>query len=503
MINDSIVTKGMLSYFKDKMNDGATSLVVKTQSTPGQPITATVANADNGLRFDVAGDAIQMDFTNENLTNTKFLATTGYVDTKLDADGSNADASNFSIESNNVVISGGTEGSVSITELVDPTESHHAANKKYVDETIAVELDAFEHQDYKIVDTLPATGEAGVRYLLKIVDNPGPPEEFHMEEYMYIENKWRDCGRFDTIKEATDTVAGTVKLNPSESITLSENGQLKVGGRIGQFSGTTGLFAPTDRAPRRVNDYSFLVTDAKGVDMNANRALAIVSGYGLACQSAPAGSKTYKISNTYVNRIIAKMAEGGYAAKDEATSTVSQIIPVTSVKINGSTFTPSSVANNSGQPIEITVAETLNPDTAITNIRLFGSMQSYATAHIGNGVKTESGGRSLMIGGGISKVGSGNDICIVGNAMYSSGNGNALFGRNHISTKNRWFMAGDGHDNTNGISEAGAVLGKYADIKNDTAFAVGNGTSHTQRSNLFEIKTNGDMYINGIKVNIT
>lgn len=314
----------------------------------------------------------------------------------------------------------------------------------------------------------------------------------------YVDNLLLDKVKNTDI--ATDTKLGIVKSNPNESITVEADGKLKVGGRIGQFSGTTGLFAPTDREPRQVSDYSFVVTDAKGINMNANRALAIVSGYGLACQSAAAGSTTYRISNTYVNRIIAKMAEGGFAAKDEATSTIKQIVPVTSVKINGNTFTPDSSANDSSKPIEITVAETLNPDAAITNIRLFGSMQSYATAHIGNGVKSESGGRSLMIGGGISKTGSGNDICIVGNAMYTSGNGNALFGRNHISKKNRWFVAGDGHDNTSGISEAGAVFGKYSDIKSDTAFAIGNGTSHTARSNLFEIKTNGDMYINGTKV---
>lgn len=311
------------------------------------------------------------------------------------------------------------------------------------------------------------------------------------------------ANKVDNTQIATDTTLGLVKTNAAESVTVDADGKIKVGGRIGQFSGTTGLFAPTDREPRQVSDYSLVVTDAKGINMNANRSLAIVSGYGIACQSAAAGSTTYRISNTYANRIIAKMAEGGYAAKDEAISTIKQIVPVTSVKINGSTFTPDSAANNSSQPIDITVAETLNPDAAITNIRLFGSMQSYATAHIGNGVKSESGGRSLMIGGGISKTGSGNDICIVGNAMYTSGNGNALFGRNHISRKNRWIMAGDGHDNTDGISEGGAVFGKYAKIQSDTAFAVGNGTSHTARSNLFEIKTNGDMYINGAKVTIS
>lgn len=311
------------------------------------------------------------------------------------------------------------------------------------------------------------------------------------------------ANKVDNTQTATDTALGLVKTNPSESVTVDADGKLKVGGRIGQFSGTTGLFAPTDREPRQVKDYSFLMTDAKGVNMKANRSFAIVSGYGLACKSAAAGTTQYQLTNNYQNRIIAKMCEGGYASRDEATSTVQQIVPVVSVTINGSAFTPDSSSNDSSAPIVITTQETLNPDAAITNIRLFGSMASYATAHIGNGVKTESGGRSLMIGGGITKVDSGNDICVVGNAMYTKGNGNALFGRNHISMKNRWFMAGTGHDNTNGITEAGAVFGQYADIQSDTAFAVGNGTSQTERSNLFEVKTNGDIYVNGTKLNLS
>lgn len=268
---------------------------------------------------------------------------------------------------------------------------------------------------------------------------------------------------------------------------------------IVEFEGTTGLYAPEDREPRQVGNYSLLITDAKGMNMDANRSLAVVSGYGLACQSAAPGTTTYRVTNTYQNRIIAKVCEGGFVSKNEATSTVERIVPVVSVTINGQAFTPDSSANDNSNPIEITVQESANPDETITNIRLFGTMRSYATAHIGNGVRSNDGGRSLMLGGGISKVGTGNDICIVGNAMYTSGNGNALFGRNHISTKNRWLIAGTGHDNTNGMSEAGAVFGQYADIQSDTAFAVGNGTSHTNRKNLFEIKTNGDIYINGVR----
>ena len=41
---------------------------------------------------------------------------------------------------------------------------------------------------------------------------------------------------------ATGEVYGLVKLNPAESVTLNSDGQLDIGGRLGAFSGTTGIY---------------------------------------------------------------------------------------------------------------------------------------------------------------------------------------------------------------------------------------------------------------------
>lgn len=294
--------------------------------------------------------------------------------------------------------------------------------------------------------------------------------------------------------QATDSVLGTVKLNPNQNIDVNADGQLTVGGRIGQFEGTTGLFAPNDREPRQVLDYSFLITDALGMSIG-NRAFAVVSGYGLACKSAPAGSTEYRVANNYNNRILCKLAEGGFASRDEATSKVEQIVQVVSVTINGSSFTPDSSANDSANDIVIKTATTLNPNSAITNIRLFGTMGSYATVHTGNGIKSESGGRNLLLGGGVTKAGSGNDNCIVGNGMYSSGNGNALFGRFHIARKNRGLLAGTGHDSTNAPSEGASAVGQYSYMDASTLFAVGNGSSHIDRKNAFEVRNDGGIVL--------
>jgi hypothetical protein len=369
-------------------------------------------------------------------------------------------------------------------------------DKGYVDTTIATELENFEHQDYEIIDSggLPASGESGIRYLLKIVDEVGPPEEFHYEEYLWVENDWRDCGRFDSIKEATETVAGVIKLNPSKNITLDADGKLEVGGRIGQFEGTTGLFAPNDRDPRNVGNYSFLITDAMGMDLPNSRSLAVVSGLGITCRSAAAGTTTYRIKNTYANRISAICCANGYAAKDEATSQQQRIVPIVSITIGGNAYTPDSSPDSSAtaDDIVIVTAETLNPDSAITNIRLFGKLDSYATVYAGNGISAgPGGGRNLLLGGGVTKSGSGNDNCLVGNGMYSSGNGNAGFGRYHIFRKNRGFFAGTGHDGTNGPPEGVSAVGVYSFIDASTLFAVGNGSSHTDRKNAFEVRSDG------------
>ena len=296
--------------------------------------------------------------------------------------------------------------------------------------------------------------------------------------------------KVDKTQNATDSVLGLVKTNNDSSITLDEDGKLVVGGRLGQFPTTTGIFAPNNMAPRMVADYDLLVTDALGINMTGNRSLAVVSGLGVTCKSAAAGSTEYRVQNNYTNRILCKAAEGGFASRDEATSKVERIVQVVSVTINGAAYTPNSAANDSTNDIVIKTSETLNPTSAITSIRLFGTMGSYASVYAGNGISALGSGRSLMLGGGITK-GSVNDNCLVGNGIYSSGQGVAAFGRYHVLRKNRGFFAGTGHDSTNAPSEGASAVGQYSYMDANTLFAVGNGTGHTERSNAFEVRTDG------------
>ena len=286
---------------------------------------------------------------------------------------------------------------------------------------------------------------------------------------------------------ATDEYYGLVKLNLLKSIYLNEEGQLEVGGRIGQFPGTTGLFAPDDREPRAVGNYCFLVTDVKGVNMTNSRSFAVVSGLSITLKSsAAAGATEYHVANTYANRLKCKICEGGFAAKDEASSTV-ETIPVVSVTIDGQPYTPDSSPDDPTKDIIITTQESLNPNEAITGIRAVGTMASYSTAHIGNGISSVGGGRCLLLGSGITKDGSGNECGVVAQDTYVLANGTAVFGRNHVVNKNRAFIAGQGHDTTNARTEGVAAVGSYSLLDPKHVFAVGLGSSHIGRRNAFEV----------------
>ena len=295
---------------------------------------------------------------------------------------------------------------------------------------------------------------------------------------------------------ATDAEYGIVKVNPSKSVTLNANGQIEVGGRLGAFNGTTGIFHSDDREPRRVDDFSLLITDAKGMNLAAPRDFALVTGVNLSLKgSHAAGSTTYQVSNTYANRIACYVLKnGGYVGQNETWCKQNQIVPVSSVTIGGSAnWTPDSSADSSANNIVITVEQTANPDSAVSQLRVFGGITGgYCSEYIGQCVGGQLGA-SLEIGQRVYSTANVN--CIVAADVWNSGNGNAIFGRLHISRKNRWFIAGSGHDTTNGRSEAGAVVGQYANITANTMFAVGNGTSHTARSNAFEVTDDGGIIV--------
>lgn len=284
--------------------------------------------------------------------------------------------------------------------------------------------------------------------------------------------------------------------NPNENVEFNANGQLDIGGRLGQMSNTTGVYNPKSISPESVGNGSFLLTEGSGVYLGS-KSLAVVTGSNINLKSAAAaGSTQYIVSNTFLNRIFAASAIGAAAAVDEASAS-EKFVHITSVTIKGKSFIPDSSENDSENDIIITTDESLNPDKSISALRLYLKCSGFSNLAVGQAVGG-AGGASVLVGQRVYAA-SGNACALIGADIYNAGNGNGIFGRQHISRKNRWFMAGTGHDNTSGKSESGAVFGQFSLISSDTAFAIGGGTSSTDRSNIFEIKTNGDIYINGVK----
>ena len=344
----------------------------------------------------------------------------------------------------------------------------------------------------------------GDQTVMDITDTTAEPADVAAGEVFYTRSGARAVGtgdyytktetdallddKVDSDAQATDSTLGLVKTNSAQNITLNADGQLEVGGRIGQFEGTTGLYAPNDRDPRNVGNYCFLITDVKGAQMTNSRSFAVVSGLSITLKTAAAaGATEYRVANTYGNRLKCKICEGGFAAKDEAASGAERVIPVVSVTIGGQPYTPDSSPDDSTQDIIITTAESLNPDAAITGIRAVGTMGSYSTAHVGNGIASIGGGRCLLLGSGITKDGAGNECGVVAADTYVSANGSAVFGRNHVLNKNRAFLAGQGHDTTNARTEGVSALGSYSLLDAKTVLAIGLGASHISRKNAFEV----------------
>lgn len=293
---------------------------------------------------------------------------------------------------------------------------------------------------------------------------------------------------------ASDTTLGLVRTNSNDHITVDSNGVLYVEGRLGQSHTTTGMYAPATIEPNSVGNGSLLITEASGTKLG-NKSLAVSTGSNLTLKTtASAGATQYVVANNYQNRIICAGAVGGVVALNEASSdTTANII---SVQINGTNFTPDSSANDSTNNIIITVDESINPNSSTSSIRIYANEGSgYSNLFVGQQVGG-NGGASVVVGQKVFSN-SGNACAMVGADIYNAGNGNALFGRQHISKKNRWFMSGTGHDNSSGRSESGAAIGQWSDIQSDTLFAIGNGSSHTVRSNAFEVLNDGRVKANG------
>ena len=305
---------------------------------------------------------------------------------------------------------------------------------------------------------------------------------------------------------ATDTDLGLVKLNPNESVDVNANGQLTVGGRLGQFP-NGGVFYPTTIVPTNVGASSFLMSDgAKNLSLGG-RHFGIMAGAGLTCKSASAGATQYRLSNTQTNRFACFAGKGGRLAIDQTDAMNNGTALITDISFaNGNPISAYFGATESSNDIIITVDRTVNPSASTTKLRIYGTSTSNDVIVVGQGCGA-SGGKAISLGQ--SCFAGGNQCIAFGNGSISTGNNSVAFGHTQLVNKQFCFSAGQGHDFTNGSNGTGAV-GIASEIGSNTAFAVGNGVfngnGNITRSNALEVTKDGGLILkspNGTKFKIT
>ena len=283
-------------------------------------------------------------------------------------------------------------------------------------------------------------------------------------------------------------------MNPDAGIDLSPSGNLEVLGRLGQVPGGTGIFTPSTMKPASVGDGTLLITEADNLTIG-KKSLGVVTGANLSLKSAAAaGATQYVVRNTFTNRFLCALAAlpGSRIALNEASATKTAKVLSVEGLTNGEPYSSGSSAD-----IVITVDESVNPSASTSQVRVYCGAGGYSNLFIGQAVGSGENGANIIAGQQIGCK-SGNANLLAGANIFNTGNGNAVLGRQHISKKNRWLIAGTGHDNTNGKAEVGTALGQFSLIRSSSTFVIGNGSSETVRKNLFEIETDGKVYVQGL-----
>ena len=295
--------------------------------------------------------------------------------------------------------------------------------------------------------------------------------------------------------QATDSALGLVKLNPNESVEVNANGQLTVGGRLGQYP-NGGVFYPTTIEPTGVGASSFLMTDgAKGLNLGG-RQFAILAGANITIKSAAAGSTVYRAANSQGNRIICFAAQNGFAAIDQADAAANGTAHIESIAFaNGDPISFYFGPTEANNDIIITLSRSVNPSAATTKLRMYGNSTSNDVIAVGQGTGAK-GGKVLSLGQ--SCFCGGNQNMALGNGSIVTANNSVGLGHTHLVNKQFCLAAGQGHDFTN-ASNGTTAVGIASELKSDTAFAVGNGVfdgnGNTQRSNALEVTKDGGIIV--------
>ena len=106
-----------------------------------------------------------------------------------------------------------------LTGLYDPQNAHDAATKGYVDTSITTAISGITGVEFEVVQTLPATGDAGTIYL---VPNQGTTPNIY-DEYIYVNNTFEKIGttEIDLSNYVTTTDLNTALANYTTTANLA------------------------------------------------------------------------------------------------------------------------------------------------------------------------------------------------------------------------------------------------------------------------------------------
>ena len=376
----------------------------------------------------------------------------------------NKEADTVEVWRNGELISSGSSGGVTPEQLYEIL--HGYVSKPELAETLLDYLTDEDLEDYVTSDQL----------ILTLAD--------------YVNND----------KQATDEELGLVKVNSEANITLNEDGQLEVGGRLGQFSSEEtpngGVYYPDTITPEKVGPSSFLMTDgAKSLSVQG-RTFAIMAGTNLTCKNAAAGTTEYHLSNNQANRFYCFAGQNGRLAIDQADATENGTAAILDISYaNGDPITPYFGPTESTNDIIITVDRTVNPDAATKKLRIYGYSNSTDVIVVGQGCGAR-GGKVISLGQAC--YAGGNQCIAFGNSSIVLANNSVALGHTNYVDKAFCFAAGQGHDFTNASDGTGAV-GICSELGPETVFAAGNGTfasnGNNVRSNAFEVLKDGSIVL--------
>ena len=417
---------------------------------------------------------------------------------------------------------------------IEGTEIASATTKLKQGDNISLSLSAdtieISGKNYTIIESLTGTGKADVLYLYKQTDATTSAVTY--TQYAYVDNAWVQVSSAEAIdinnyytKTAVDGLLST-KANTATTYTKTE-----VDNALGDKADTSAVTESINEAVSGKQD-----TLVSGVNIKTINNESLLGEGNITIQGG-GGVSSGEVETMIAESISGKVDTTAYTAYSAATDArLAEDEEVTAAGLNALNDALGDKADTSAVTASIAAAVSGKQDTLIAGSGITIS---------GNVISSEGGGATYSAGTNIS-IDSANTInCTLPLSATGANNKSVIGGRNCSATNNYSFVYGDGNKHTfgscgvvfgssctvensytfaggwlsNSKKEGSFTYGQYVIANNkyehsvgqfnnsvsesttfgnsgNTLFSVGNGTASNARHNAFEVRQNGDIYVN-------